>query len=117
MLDTLGSGSVPLPGVHAWLRRYADGGMAALADKSSEPESCPHQMAPMIEARVVELRRAPVVWGTQTGYALVCGSPTTLVSRPCGEGQRKTPLTVVPIVLGALVGGKADAWRSEVQGK
>ncbi len=28
--------------VHTWLRRYADGGMGALADKSSKPESCPH---------------------------------------------------------------------------
>ena len=31
--------------LHTWLRRYADGGMAALADKSSKPESRPHQMA------------------------------------------------------------------------
>jgi transposase InsO family protein len=44
--------------VHTWLRRYANGGMAALADKSSKPENCPHQMSPVIEARVVELRRA-----------------------------------------------------------
>ena len=36
--------------VHTWLRRYANGGMAALADKSSKPESCPHQMPPVIEA-------------------------------------------------------------------
>ena len=44
--------------VHTWLRRYANGGLAALADKSSKPETCPHQMAPLIEAKVVELRRA-----------------------------------------------------------
>jgi hypothetical protein len=49
--------------VHKWLRRYANGGMAALADKSSRPESCPHQMAPVIEARVVELRRSHPRWG------------------------------------------------------
>jgi transposase-like protein len=42
--------------VHSWLRRYARGGMAALADKSSKPESCPHQMSPVIEARIVALR-------------------------------------------------------------
>ena len=52
--------------VHTWLRRYANGGMAALADKSSKPESCPHQMAPLIEARVVELRRAHPRWGPRT---------------------------------------------------
>jgi len=52
--------------VHTWLRRYANGGMAALADKSSRPESCPHQMAPVIEARVVELRRAHPRWGPRS---------------------------------------------------
>jgi transposase InsO family protein len=52
--------------VHTWLRRYANGGMAALADKSSKPESCPHQMAPVIEARVVELRRAHPKWGPRS---------------------------------------------------
>ena len=52
--------------VHTWLRRYADGGMAALADKSSKPESCPHQMSPMIEARVVEMRRAHPRWGPRS---------------------------------------------------
>ena len=40
--------------------------MAALADKSSKPESCPHQMAPLIEARVVELRRAHPRWGPRS---------------------------------------------------
>jgi transposase InsO family protein len=52
--------------VHTWLRRYANGGMAALADKSSRPESCPHQMAPVIEAKVVELRRAHPRWGPRS---------------------------------------------------
>jgi transposase InsO family protein len=52
--------------VHTWLRRYANGGMAELADKSSKPESCPHQMAPVIEARVVEVRRAHPRWGPRS---------------------------------------------------
>ena len=52
--------------VHTWLRRYAEGGMAALADKSSKPESCPHQMAPLIEARVVEMRRANMGLGPRS---------------------------------------------------
>ena len=34
--------------VHDWLRRYAAGGLAALADGSSKPQSCPHQMAPEV---------------------------------------------------------------------
>jgi transposase len=52
--------------VHTWLRRYADGGLGALADKSSKPDSCPHQMAPVVEARVVELRRMHQRWGPRS---------------------------------------------------
>ena len=42
--------------VHDWLRRYAAGGLAALVDGSSKPQSCPHQMAPEVEAAI---RAAP----------------------------------------------------------
>ena len=50
--------------VHEWLRRYAnDGGLGGLADRSSRPASCPHQMPAVIEARVVALRRAHPGWG------------------------------------------------------
>ena len=50
--------------VHAWLNRYAaDGGLAGLGDRSSRPHGCPHQMAAMVEARIVEIRRAHPVWG------------------------------------------------------
>jgi len=31
--------------VHAWLRRYEDGGLAGLAARSRRPVSCPHQMS------------------------------------------------------------------------
>ena len=30
--------------VHEWLARYAQGGLGGLADRSSRPASCPHQM-------------------------------------------------------------------------
>jgi len=50
--------------VHGWLRRYArDGGLGGLADRSSRPASCPHQMPPVVEARVVGMRRAHPAWG------------------------------------------------------
>ena len=52
--------------VHDWLRRYAAGGLAALVDGSSKPQSCPHQMAPEVEAAIVELRRAHPGWGPRT---------------------------------------------------
>ena len=50
--------------VHGWLRRYANGGgLAGLAERSSRPETCPHQMLPVTEARIVGLRRAHPAWG------------------------------------------------------
>jgi len=50
--------------VHAWLNRYAaDGGLAGLADRSSRPHACAHQMSPVTEARVVEVRTAHPAWG------------------------------------------------------
>jgi transposase len=52
--------------VHDWLRRYAKEGLAGLVDGSSKPQSCPHQMAPEVEARILELRRAHPGWGPRT---------------------------------------------------
>jgi transposase InsO family protein len=52
--------------VHRWLVRYANEGLGALADRSSRPDRCPHQMAPEVEARIVALRRAHPGWGPRT---------------------------------------------------
>jgi len=52
--------------VHEWLRRYASDGLGGLADRTSRPLSCPHQMVPVVEARVVEMRRAHPGWGPRT---------------------------------------------------
>ncbi|MCA1696169.1 MAG: IS481 family transposase, partial [Actinobacteria bacterium] len=52
--------------VHDWLRRYAHGGLAGLADKTSQPLSCPHQMAPVVEAAIIEMRRQHPGWGPRT---------------------------------------------------
>jgi transposase len=58
--------------VHAWLNRYAaDGGLGGLGDRSSRPHGCPHQMSPVVEARIVELREAHRMWGPdRIGYQL-----------------------------------------------
>jgi len=57
---------------HAWLRRYGGvGGLANLADRSSRPAWCPHQMSPVTEARVVALRGQHPGWGpTRIRYQL-----------------------------------------------
>jgi len=52
--------------VHTWLRRYASSGVAGLVDKTSKPESCPHQMTPVVEARILEMRRTHPGWGPRT---------------------------------------------------
>ena len=49
--------------LHRWLTRYANGG---LVSQSSRPDTCPHQMDPVIEARLVERRRTHPTWGPRT---------------------------------------------------
>lgn len=68
--------------VHKWIRRYARSGFASLADKSTKPGSCPHQMPPEIEARVVQLRRNHLGWGPRRiGYQLAAEGVAPIPSR------------------------------------
>jgi transposase InsO family protein len=52
--------------VYRWLVRYANEGLGALADRSSRPDRCPHQIPPEIESRIVALRKAHPGWGPRT---------------------------------------------------
>jgi transposase InsO family protein len=52
--------------VHVWLGSYASRGLAGLADHSSRPLSCPHQMPAVVEARIVAMRREHPGWGPRT---------------------------------------------------
>ncbi len=57
--------------VRRWLRRYAARGLAGLVDQSRVPGSCPHQMVPETEARIVAMRVEHPGWGPKTiGYWL-----------------------------------------------
>ena len=49
--------------VHAWVRRYEQGGLGALADRPKRPDTCPHQMSAQVEAAVCEMRREHPKWG------------------------------------------------------
>lgn len=49
--------------VHNWISRYERGGLAALADRSHRPASCPHQVEAEMEAAICELRRLHPGWG------------------------------------------------------
>ena len=52
--------------VHEWLRRYGSDGLGGLADRTSKPLSCPHQMDPVVEARIVSMRMEHPGWGSRT---------------------------------------------------
>jgi transposase InsO family protein len=49
--------------VHAWIHRYAEGGLGALADRPKRPDTCPHQVSAQVEAVVCEMRREHPRWG------------------------------------------------------
>jgi transposase InsO family protein len=49
--------------VHTWVKRYREGGLAGLADRSHKPTSCPHQVDGPVEALICELRRTHPRWG------------------------------------------------------
>jgi transposase InsO family protein len=46
-----------------WLRRYRQGGLAALEDRNRAPQQHPNQTPEEIEEAVLELRRAHMSWG------------------------------------------------------
>jgi leucine-zipper of insertion element IS481 len=70
--------------VHGWLRRYAEGGLDASADRSHRPVSCPHQMDPAVQVRLVELRQSHPTWA-RTGC---CIDLSGTASPRCPAGPR-----------------------------
>src|SRR5256712_11460255 len=48
---------------YKWLARYADVGVAGLAERSRAPHRCPHRIAPAVAAAIVEARRQHPRWG------------------------------------------------------
>jgi transposase InsO family protein len=63
--EVAGRWGVSRQSVHTWLARYEEAGLEGLADRSHRPASCPHQMTPEIEARVLEMRRIHRSWGAR----------------------------------------------------
>lgn len=61
--EVAGQWGVSRQSVHAWLRRYEEAGLAGLEPRSTRPSWCPHQMAGVVEARILEMRRAHPGWG------------------------------------------------------
>jgi len=63
--EVAGRWGVSRQSVHTWLARYEAGGLEGLTDRSHRPASCPHQMSPQVEARVLEMRRIRRSWGAR----------------------------------------------------
>ena len=72
--------------LHRWLVRYATEGLGALADKSSKPDRCPHQMAPEVEARIVEMRRSHPGWAHERSSTSCAAS---------SRSHRRAPRSIV----------------------
>jgi len=61
--EVAGQWKVSRQTLHAWLARYEQAGLEGLPDRSHRPGRCPHQMPAVVEARVLEMRRARPFWG------------------------------------------------------
>lgn len=51
--------------LHVWLERYEADGLEGLSDRSHRPANCPHQMPALVEAQLLEMRRAKPYWGAR----------------------------------------------------
>jgi transposase InsO family protein len=64
---------------HKWWRRFRDEGTAGLEDRSSRPESCPHQTPARVERRIVALRQSRKLGPAR--LAGIVGVPPSTVHR------------------------------------
>jgi transposase InsO family protein len=61
--EVAGRFAVSRQSVHTWVRRYEQGGLGGLMDRSRRPKSSPGQVSAEIEAVVCEMRREHPRWG------------------------------------------------------
>ena len=96
---------------YRWVRRYAAGGRAGLADRSSRPRRMPRRTAPAVEARVVAARR-----GLRRGPAFVAqatGVPARTVSRILRRAGEPRLADCDPLTGQVIRASKATAVRYE----
>jgi len=53
--------------IHKLVKRFHEGGYAALAPRSRRPHSCSHQTSPEVQAKVLRLRQELVAAGHDAG--------------------------------------------------
>jgi len=78
--------------VHGWLRRYHEGGLAALADRSSAPRTTPHAVPDDQLAEIIALPGQHPTWDPEKLRAgSVVPSPTGDLRRRGGGGINRKP--------------------------
>ena len=96
---------------YRWVRRYAAGGLAGLADRSSRPRRMPRRTAPAVEAQVVAARR-----GLRRGPAFIAqatGVPARTVSRILRRAGEPRLADCDPLTGQVIRASKATAVRYE----
>ena len=96
---------------YRWVRRYAAGGLAGLADRSSRPRRMPRRTAPAVEAQVVAARR-----GLRRGPAFIAqatGVPPRTVSRILRRAGEPRLADCDPLTGQVIRASKATAVRYE----
>ncbi len=67
--------------IHKLLKRFKEGGYAALAPRSRRPHSCSHQTSPEVQARVLRLRQELVAAGHDAGPETIAHHLTSELNR------------------------------------
>lgn len=68
--------------IHKLVKRFKEGGYAALEPRSRRPRSCSHQTAPEVEAEILRLRRELVANGHDAGPDTIAHLLVGLVGKP-----------------------------------
>src|SRR2546429_3821042 len=74
--------------IHKLVKRFKEGGYAALAPRSRRPHSCPHQTSSDVQAKVLELRHDLVAAGHDAG-------PATIAHHLIGQADRVPSVATV----------------------
>src|SRR5438309_10847997 len=96
---------------YKWLARYADVGVAGLAERSRAPHRCPHRIAPAVAAAISSRRGG----NTRAGVPASCsyGSPTTARGSSCPQRVRRA----ISCTAGDSCGGAAAAEPGSIRAR
>jgi len=75
---------------YKWMARYADAGVAGLAEQSRAPHRCPHRIAPAVAVAIVEARRQHPSWGPRKLLVWLAARRPGLALPPRSEHGRRS---------------------------